>query len=72
MNIDSGAIPWYCCGCGFVIDQTNPRCQIVARDDYMGTYGPCCARLKTKERKRWEKNRNRARKRGQNADTEGV
>jgi len=32
-----------CCGCGFPVDQNNPRCLVMAPDSYMGTYGPCCA-----------------------------
>lgn len=32
-----------CCGCGFPVDQNNPRCLVMAPNDYMGTYGPCCA-----------------------------
>lgn len=32
-----------CCGCGFPVDQRNPRCLVMDPDAYMGTYGPCCA-----------------------------
>jgi hypothetical protein len=32
-----------CCGCGFPVNQNNPRCLVMAPNDYMGTYGPCCA-----------------------------
>jgi len=32
-----------CCGCGFPVNQNNPRCLVMAPNSYMGTYGPCCA-----------------------------
>lgn len=32
-----------CCGCGFPVNQNNPRCLVMDPDAYMGTYGPCCA-----------------------------
>jgi hypothetical protein len=31
-----------CCGCGFPVNQNNPRCKVMDPDAYMGTYGPCC------------------------------
>lgn len=32
-----------CCGCGFPVNQNNPRCHVMTPDAYMGTYGPCCS-----------------------------
>lgn len=32
-----------CCGCGFPVNQNNPRCLVMNPDSAMGTYGPCCA-----------------------------
>lgn len=60
-----------CCGCGFPVNQNNPRCLVMAPNDYMGTYGPCCAptgRDLAKSRKQMAKRQQKLERDEQRAD----